>query len=333
MSFAVHARTQPDVRGLDPTIYVLEDGGGGRAEVWPALGFNCYRWQISRGGQALELLYQAPDLFNNGRPTRSGIPVLFPFPNRIREGRFTCEGRAYQLPQDDPAKKNAIHGFACRHPWRVVGHGADAASAWVTGVFRCSQDAPASRAMWPADHEIQLTLRLGAGSLRLEAEVHNPDRIGLPFGLGYHPYFRMPFAPEGSAEDCLLTVPARSFWKLEESLPTGERLPVDAACDLNQPRRFGELSVDTVLTDLPAATEEMPQRAVVHGAPGAELRLHCGPEFRDLVIFTPPHRQAFCVEPYSCTTDAIHLQARGIEAGWRVLPPGQRWRAVVELRI
>ncbi len=123
MSFAVHAQTHADVSGLDPTIYVLEDGDGGRAEVWPALGFNCYRWQVQRGGQALELLYQDPNLFNNGRPTRSGIPVLFPFPNRIRDGRFTWDGRTYQLPIDDPAKKNAIHGFACRHPWRSRGFG------------------------------------------------------------------------------------------------------------------------------------------------------------------------------------------------------------------
>lgn len=333
MSFAVHSQTHPEVRGLDPTVYVLEDGAGGRAEVWPALGFNCYRWQVQHEGQTLELLYQAPDLFHNGRPTRSGIPVLFPFPNRIREGRFTWDGRDYQLPQDDPAKKNAIHGFACRHPWRVATTGADNTSAWITGVFRCSQDAPESLALWPADHELRLTLRLGARSLRLEAEVHNPDRKGLPFGLGYHPYFRMPFTATGSADDCLLEVPARSFWKLEESIPTGERLPVDAACDLNRPRRFGDLNVDTVLTDLPAAASEMPQRASLRGAPRTDLRLLCGTAFRDLVIFTPPHRQAFCVEPYTCATDALHLQERGIEAGWRVLPPGESWRAVVELRV
>jgi len=333
MPFAVQARTHPDISGLDATVYVLEDGAGGQAEVWPALGFNCYRWQVQRAGQSFELLYQAPDLFPHGRPTRSGIPVLFPFPNRIRDGRFTWDGRDYQLPLDDPAKKNAIHGFACHHAWRVMAQGADATSAWVTGAFRCSQDAPDSRALWPADHEIQLTYRLGAGSLRLEAEIHNPDRVQLPFGLGYHPYFRIPFAATDAADDCLLTVPARSVWKLEESLPTGERLPVDASCDLNKPRRFGDVNVDTVLTDLPAALGELPERAAIQGVPGTTLRLHAGTEFHDLVVFTPPHRHAFCVEPYTCTTDAINLQARGVEAGWRVLLPGERWQAVVELRI
>ncbi|MGH7223305.1 MAG: aldose 1-epimerase, partial [Gemmataceae bacterium] len=248
-------------------------------------------------------------------------------------GRFTWNGRDYQLPQNDPAKKNAIHGFACRHPWRVDTTGADDTSAWITGIFRCSQDAPECLALWPADHEIRLTIRLGTRSLRLEAEVHNPDRVGLPFGLGYHPYFRMPFTATGSPDDCLLEVPARSFWKSQESLPTGERLPVDAACDLNRPRRFGDVNVDTVLTDLSAASNEMPERAVLRGAAGVDMRLYCGTPFGDLVIFTPPHRQAFCVEPYTCATDALHLHERGIAAGWRELRAGASMRSDVEMRI
>ncbi len=333
MSFTVSTRVQPGIRGLDPTIYVLGDDAGGRAQVWPALGFNCYLWQVQRDGQTLDLLYQAPDLFDDGRPTRSGIPVLFPFPNRIRDGLFSWQGRDYPLPQNDPTKKNAIHGFACRHPWRVVAHGTDSSSAWITGVFRCSLDAPESRPLWPADHEIQLTIRLGAGSLRFEAEVHNPDRVELPFGLGYHPYFRMPFAAATTAEVCRVTVPARSFWRLEEALPTGERLPVDAACDLNKPRRLVDLNLDTVLTDLPPSSAALQERATLNCGTGTELRLLCGAEFRELVAFTPPHRQAFCVEPYTCPTDAVNLSARGFECGWRVLPPGERWRAIVELRL
>jgi aldose 1-epimerase len=52
-----------------------------------------------------------------------------------------------------------------------------------------------------------------------------------------------------------------------------------------------------------------------------------------MVVYTPAHRQAFCIEPYTCATDAVNLQARGIEAGWQVLAPGDRWSGVVELRV
>src|SRR5262245_38872016 len=121
MTFQVRTERRSAAGELDGTVYVLENPyGGDRAEVWPALGCNCFRWQVILQGRPLELLYAAPDLFEDPRPTRTGIPTLFPFPNRIRNGRFTWDGQEYELPTNDPSKKNAIHGFACRNPWRVL---------------------------------------------------------------------------------------------------------------------------------------------------------------------------------------------------------------------
>jgi aldose 1-epimerase len=333
MAYTVRTRQVDVLAGQDPTVYMLEDGQGSVAEVWPALGFNCFRWCAMHQGQPLELLYTDPALFANGRPTRSGIPVLFPFPNRIRHGRFCWNGQYHQLPPNDPAQKNAIHGFACRRPWHVTDSGADSESAWIRGVFRCSLDAPESLPLWPADHQLTLTIRLGKGCLRLEAEVRNPDQVALPFGLGYHPYFRLPFTSGDSANDYGIEVHAAEYWALEENLPIGERRPVDAARDLNQPRRFAELNLDDILTGLPSRPPRMDgliERGTITG-PSATLRVFCSPEFREMVVFTPPHRQAFCIEPYTCTTDAVNLQATGIDAGWLVLPPHETWSAVVEL--
>ena len=127
----------------------------------------------------------------------------------------------------------------------------------------------------------------------------------------------------------------REKWALAESLPTGERRPVDPADDLNAPRRFADLQLDDVLTGVPSDpdnAEGLCDRGVVRSG-GAALSLRASPAFREVVVFTPPHRQAFCVEPYTCTTDAINLQARGVDAGLLVLPPGGRWSAAFEMRL
>lgn len=337
MSFAVETFRQPNQSGLDATQYRLGQAGSHEAIIWPALGFNCLHWRMPHGTDRLDLLYVDPGLYDNGRPTRSGIPVLFPFPNRIRAGRYSWDGKDYQLPQDDPAKANAIHGFAVRHPWRVVDQGAGGDQAWLTGEFQCSKDAPESLRFWPADHRLRLTYRLGQGWLRLEAEVTNPDSKLLPFGLGYHPYFRMPPGVGGSADECKVQVPAHRYWQLQDNLPTGERPAVDSARDLNAPRSFASLRVDDVLTDLPGLAKpeggDLYLCGELQGPPGVTLRIRCSRVFRDMVVFVPPHRQAFCVEPYTCTTDAINLQQRGIDAGLLVLPPGGKWSAVVEMRV
>ncbi len=331
MAFQVSTERRATTTNLDGTVCVLR-GDDCQAEVWPALGFNCYLWHCSLAGTTLDLLYADPQLFAGASPTRSGVPILFPFPNRIRDGRFSWEGKEYQLPANDPAKKNAIHGFPCRKPWRVIDQGADAASAWVTGEFQGSTDAPEARALWPADYRLRVTCRLRQHALRIEAEVTNPDRVALPFGLGYHPYFRVPLLASGGEADCWLECAAREIWELRENLPTGARHPVDAAHDLTKGRRLSELTLDDLYTDLespaPAAGALYWRGAVRQGT--AEVQVHTDAAFRELVLFTPPHRQAVCLEPYTCATDAINLQQRGIDAGLRVIQPGGRWSGVVE---
>src|SRR5262249_18512483 len=146
--------------------------------------------------------------------------------------------------------------------------------------------------------------------------------------------FRMPFADDARPEDCTVTVPATGVWELEDNLPTGRVMPLDARRDLNRPRPFADVSVDDVLTGLPGpGPDGMLRLATLEGAPGVKLEVLASDGFRENVVYTPPHRKAFCVEPYTCVTDAVNLQQRGVDAGWRVLDPGDSWRGAVEMRL
>jgi len=316
--------------GLDGRVAILADAKN-RLEVWPALGFNAYRWQANR----FDLLYRSPQFYTENRPSRSGWPILFPFPNRIRDGRFTWDGKAYQLPIGDPTNKNAIHGFALNRAWRVVDEGASAGSAWITGEFHASIDAPETLALWPSDYRLRVTYRLFDGVMRVEAEADNPDTKPLPFGLGYHPHFAL--APFGGPQ-AIVTVAASKYWQLLDSLPTGTLLEVDDPRDLRHGQFMAGLQLDDVMTNLYNFAYDQQDNIGLVGVvqhPSAEriLTLWVGGDFRELVLFTPPHREAICLEPYTCITDAINLTQRGIDAGWRVLQPGERWQGIVEAHL
>jgi aldose 1-epimerase len=330
VSFACAWENRPNSLGLDERVAVLHDAKN-RLEIWPALGFNAYRWQVS----GHELLYSSPQFFTEMKPTRSGFPILFPFPNRIRDGKFNCEGRKFELPINDPASKNAIHGFAHTRPWRVVDQGASDGSAWITAEFHGSVDAPETMALWPTDYRLRVTYRLFDHVLRVEADADNPGDRPLPFGLGYHPYLSV--KPFGGPQ-AFVTVAAAKRWELIDNLPTGTLLDLDEPHDLRQGQVFADLQLDAVMTNLYTIAYDQNDglglvAVIQHPTGQGMLTLWSSEGYRELVLFTPPHREALCVEPYTCTTDAINLTARGIDAGLRVLAPGEHWQGIVELHL
>jgi len=328
MAFRIESMQKP-AGGNEHTVYRLSSlDQTTAAEVWPSLGGNCLRWRVGTSAGSLDLLYVAPDWEQNPIPTRSGIPVLFPFPNRIRAGHFNYAGTDYQLPLNDPSKQNAIHGFACRSAWRVVDHGANREAGWLTVAFQPSVDAPQWLRLWPSDYRLSLTYRLELHRLHFEAKIENPDEQMLPFGLGYHPYFRT------DMDQCLARVPALMTWTLQNSLPTGQLEEVDNRTDLRVPRPVEELQLDDIYTHFDKTTAHsdygLLRGEVIYPNHGT-LRVWTDPEFTELVTFTPPHRTAICLEPYTCVTDAIHLEREGFDTGWRILRPGQSLTARVVL--
>jgi aldose 1-epimerase len=335
MAFTITTRdaTAGDRSG---TVSILaEDAGTCRAEVWSFLGFNCLRWQVRNpDGTWGDLLYTAPDWETNPVPTRSGHPVLFPFPNRLRDGRLTFEGKSYQLPLNEATGKHAIHGFTPRNPWRVIDTDSGEDSASITGQFQLSRDLPDARGFWPADFVLTLTYRLTATVLRVDAVVENPDSGPLPFGLGYHPYFCLPTAPGAAADEMMLEAHASGVWESDGGIPSGKEKPVPSELDFRTPRLIGTAILDTLYAWVSPIPGDGLPRGVWLGhrnAPG-RLTVAWSPAFRELLLFIPPHRKAVAVEPYTCASDAPNLAAQGIDAGWQVLPPGGRWEAAVEYR-
>jgi aldose 1-epimerase len=160
--------------------------------------------------------------------------------------------------------------------------------------------------------------------LDLLATVTNPSGGNLPFGFGIHPYFRLPFNVGGDQANTRVILPAAKFWVLNQFLPTGERSPVDARLDFREGQPIKGLKLDDVLTDLIFDSTNRVTCRLVDLETKAEFRIIFGKEFRELVAYTPPGPGGvIALEPYTQTTDAINLQARGVDAGLRVLSHGE----------
>jgi aldose 1-epimerase len=314
-------------------VYELIDTSGTvRVEVWPQWGFNCLKWQLRQtDGHWADVLFHMPDWESNPVPTRSGHPILFPFPGRLRDGRFTFDGKTYQLPLTDNTKLHAIHGFTPRNRWRVVGSDGAEGSAAVTGEFNLAKDLPEALPCWPADFVFRVTYRLFWTKLRVEARVENAGTGRLPFGLGYHGYFQLPGVNDPDVAKYTLRANVRELWAAENNLPTGQRTELPPELDFRTARPVGATALDNVFTGVTAAAADgLSELAELKHPDGGRLRVLADESFRNLVLFTPVHRRAVAIEPYTCSADAANFWARGIDSGWLVLDPGGRWDGVVE---
>lgn len=301
----------------------LRSPAGSSALFLPTLGGNVLSWQVPTAGSGLELLWQDVGRLEQSTAIKQGIPVLFPFVNRLRDAAFEWQGRRYELARNCPQSRHAIHGWVHQQTWRVAQMEARGDHAFV----EAEATVEPSRQPWPGALTVRLRATLRDHELLLEFAVTNPSDRPVPFSFGLHPYFRFPPAASQVAVD----QPAEklSVWELREHLPTGGKLPLRGkmlrfAAETKKP--LGDERFDDVIhVKQPAA------RWTLIG-PAGRVEMTTAGGFREFVVFTPPHREAICLEPYTAMTDAIHLHNRNLDSGLRILPPAGEWRGHVRLQ-
>ena len=241
---------------------------------------------------------------------------LIPWPNRIRDGRYTFNGVTQQLPLSEPARHNASHGLARYVPWVVVEKKTDA----VTNRVRIHPQPG-----WPGTLEAMITHRVGEDGLTVTVEATNTGAGELPFGYGAHPYLTV---GESTVDDVSIAVPAASYLEVDERLLPTRISPVDGTIyDLRRSHVLGSVSLDTAMTDLSRDSDGRWRVKLQLDDRFAEL---WGDETMQWVqVFTggPNRNWSIAVEPMTCAPDTFNDGPT--HNGMRVLAPGEtfvgRW--------
>ena len=308
-------------------ISITDADTGTTARLLPAVGMNCFQLQVQTSSGPIDVIWSESG-FEQGdkRATGSGIPLLFPFPGRIAGTTLTWDGRPYLLEPGD-GQGNAIHGFVHERAWRVLQH----TPSRVVAAFQASIDDPSLLERWPADFRILTTYEVCGHCLSASYLLENPDDHSLPCGFGTHPYFRVPLGG-ASADACRVQLPVSSSWELVEMNATGRKQPLDDAQTFHQGQSFGAMTLDNVFSDLVFTSGHC--QAKIHDVEAGQATVMTFDRaFRECVVYTPPHREAICIEPYTCVPDPFRLERQGISAGLRYSPqatpsrPASRFRS------
>lgn len=260
--------------------------------------------------------FQESEIASGGRGQ-----VLFPWPNRLSDGRFDFEAVLGTAALDEPERHNAIHGLVRWWPFRI---GARSDSAVTLSCTVHPQPA------YPFRMRLDLRYSLSDQGLQVSCTATNTGDGRAPLGIGFHPY--LDAGPAG-VDGLTLELPASTHIVLDSrGLPVGHEPRADSAT-LPQSGRLAGAVVDDCYTDL-VVGDDGRWHARVTGAPVAS-ELWADAEFGYVMCYTgdtlaPPadRRHGLAVEPMTCPPDALRsgealvvlAQGAQFSASWGIRP-------------
>jgi aldose 1-epimerase len=243
-----------------------------------------------------------------------GIPILYPWANRLGANTYTAEGTTVTLTAGQHGVRTdhnglPIHGVLAAYPnWRVTHESANELTAEVD--FG-DQDLLAS---FPFPHRLALTVTLFERTLRLRTSVTPSGDRAVPLCFGFHPYLQLPDVPR---DQWIIETPPLRHLKLDrQGLPTGETAHQSA---------ITEPLGDKVFDD---GYDEVAEGAVfaVSGG-GRRIEVHYEQGYAAAQIFAPSSESVVCFEPMTAPTDALR---RG---GYPTAEPGGWGVAQFSIRV
>ncbi len=258
--------------------------------------------------------HRTPDELES-HATRAGCAVLIPFANRVKGGRYAFQGRSFQLPINEVARGNALHGFLTEREWKIKAvyegsdylfgeKGASRAPRRGAGVvfsydFACDTG-------YPFKFSSEVEYSVSNEGLWVRLTVTNTGKSEMPVTMGTHPYYLV----DGKLEDWTLEGKSKGRCKAVDLIPTGELEDVSFSGKIGS-RAFDECYLADGDVKLYGKKR------------GIRIKLNENPYVQ---IYTPPSRDSIAIEPMTAIGDAFN---NGI--GLKVLKAKERFEATYEV--
>jgi aldose 1-epimerase len=246
--------------------------------------------------------------------------TLAPWPNRLRDGRYTFDGHDHQVPVSEPATASALHGLAA---WARFSVAARETTAAHDAVDLALDLVPTPG--YPFPLRIVVRYELGDAGLRVTTDATNLGSVRAPYGLGFHPWL----STRGAAvDDCRLSVGERTHVTVDDRLlPTGTE-PSTGPHALLDGVELAGVSLDDAYVDVVRDAGGL-SWAVLSAPDGRASALWMDEAFDawqvctgDAISQRAYRRTSVAVEPMTCYADAFRTGDRLV-----VLEPGDRHRA------
>jgi aldose 1-epimerase len=298
----------------------LGSSAEGGIEVAFAPGAGMVGCSLRHAGEELLGQRGGLGLYRSAHKTM-GIPLLYPWANRLGSRQFSLDGREVNLESDDlPLSFDAgglpMHGLlGAAAGWRVDRH----ESLGDGGVLAASFDfaaEPALIAAFPFPHLVEIEASLEGARLTIATGVRPSADVPVPISFGFHPYLRLP-GVERSAWQVEIPVAERLLLD-ERMLPSGEREPVAV-----ESGALGTRTFDDAFTAPPGGAP------FVLAGGGRRIALRLDDGYRFSQVYAPADDDVIAFEPMTAPANALLRGGPDL----RSVAPGDRFTASFSIAI
>ena len=313
-------------------------------------------WQV-RGQEMLTLPVALVDFVKSQKT--GGIPLLYPYANRLRTDHFTVAGKAVDLSRDAKLKRDAkgfpMHGLLIRWPDWVMSQPApdelEASIVWGdhAELFAAYPFAHTLRARWKLGQGVNQVVNHGDGqvanssvdesktasTLTVTTIIEADKGQDVPVSFGWHPYLVL-----NDRANAQLLLPARRAVALAQNglpistdnpeswLPVGTQSAVAPLDDLFQLDMRGASGAERI--NKPQSVQGFnenfaPTAAIIAQQQRIEMKFLSGYSF--MQIYSPVGANFVCFEPMTASISAL------CDDGVAVVKAGETFTAAFELRV
>ncbi|MEC0125060.1 aldose 1-epimerase [Paenibacillus pabuli] len=306
--------------------------GSSEAVMLPEIGGNLVAFRDYERG--FHFLHEpSPDEMESfkARPMIHGIPVLFP-PNRYEDGRFAWNGETLQLPVNEEATGNHLHGFLYNIPWVVDEYGHSGEESHVSVSITIDEDHPVYR-HFPFSFSITLRYSLSSDGLMQHVRIRNHGTTCMPCLLAFHTSINAPFTANGSARDYRLKLTIGDRWELDERmLPTTHAQPL-----VPEEEQMRDSGVYPFFAEMDNHYTAVPQNGrnrmeLQDTKSGMTLVYDVGTSYKQWMIWNNSAEEGFfCPEPQINLVNAPNLPLPLEKTGLFSIQPGEIWEETSRL--
>src|SRR5579862_7485597 len=264
----------------------------------------------------VELLRRVDDLdAARVKGSTAGIPLLYPWANRLGSMQYRAAGRQVSLDSSSPRlhfddRKLPMHGVPWSQlQWNVVSSQADALTArldWLSEELI---------AIFPFPHHVEMAVLLRPVDLEIQTTVFADSGSPVPISFGFHPYFGLPGIPRA---EWTLNAPAMRRLALDaRGIPTRQETPSAPLA-----ARLGNTGYD----DGFALSSEQATFSIAGSGCSIAIEFKSGFPFAQ--IFAPKDKEFIAIEPMTAPTNALCTGE-----GLRAIAPGERFTASCRIQV